>query len=93
MAGAAPYSTLAFAPAAGEEPASELRALFLQECHKRGALFGAPIYPCYRHEEADLRQTLDAVESAFELMETAHAEGDYERYLEGLPPQQVFRKH
>ena len=40
-----------------------------------------------------LRQTLDAVEAAFELMERAHAEGDYAGRLEGLPPQQVFRKH
>ena len=93
MGGAAPYSTLAFAPSAGDAPSSELRALFMQECHKRGVLFGAPIYPCFRHGEGELRQTLDAVEAAFELMERAHAEGDYAGRLEGLPPQQVFRKH
>jgi glutamate-1-semialdehyde aminotransferase len=93
LAGTPPRSELTFARGAGEEPSNELRGLFLQECHKRGALFGAPIFPSYRHGERDVRQTLTAVEAAFERMERAHAGGDYAAHLEGLAPQPVFRKH
>ncbi len=73
--------------------APELRGLWLQETHKRGVLFGGPMFPCYRHTEADVRQTLAAAEAAFALMSEAHAEGDYERHLEGAAPGTVFRSH
>jgi len=80
-----PRSSLAF-------PSDASRGLFLQECHKRGVLFGVPIFPTYRHDERDVRQTLDAVDAAFARMEVAHAEGAYEPHLEGRPPGAVFRK-
>jgi glutamate-1-semialdehyde aminotransferase len=71
----------------------ELRGLWLQETHKRGVLFGGPMFPCYRHSDADVRQTLDAAAAAFALMGEAHAAGDYARYLEGQAPGTVFRSH
>ncbi|MFL5883903.1 MAG: aminotransferase class III-fold pyridoxal phosphate-dependent enzyme [Thermoleophilaceae bacterium] len=72
----------------------EERALFLQETHKRGVLFGVPIFPTYAHTEHDVEQTVSAVEVAFELIERARESGDYERFLEGRPPGAVFqRKH
>src|SRR5262249_41576536 len=71
----------------------ELRGLWLQETHKRGVLFGGPMFPCYRHTDADVRQTLAAAEAAFALMAEAHASGDYERHLEGPAPGTVFRRH
>jgi glutamate-1-semialdehyde 2,1-aminomutase/spore coat polysaccharide biosynthesis protein SpsF len=71
----------------------ELRGLWLQETHKRGVLFGGPMFPCYRHTDADVRQTLEAAAAAFALMGEAHAAGDYERYLEGPAPGTVFRSH
>jgi glutamate-1-semialdehyde aminotransferase len=84
--GQPPRSALAFG-------SPELRGIFLQECHKRGVLFGVPIFPTYRHSEADVRQTLDAAAAAFERMEAAHASGDYAAHLEGAPPGTVFRSH
>jgi glutamate-1-semialdehyde aminotransferase len=86
LEGNPPRSSLAF-------PAPELRGIFLQECHKRGVLFGVPIFPTYRHSEADVRQTLDAAEAAFERMEEAHRTGDYAAHLEGAAPGSVFRSH
>jgi glutamate-1-semialdehyde 2,1-aminomutase/spore coat polysaccharide biosynthesis protein SpsF len=81
-----PRSSLAF-----ESP--ELRGIFLQECHKRGVLFGGPIFPTYRHDETDVRETLEAAAAAFARMEAAHAAGDYAAHLEGDPPGTVFRSH
>jgi glutamate-1-semialdehyde aminotransferase len=81
-----PRSSLAF-------PSQELRGIFLQECHKRGVLFGVPIFPTYRHSDADVAQTLAAAEAAFERMEAAHTAGDYAAHLEGEPPGTVFRSH
>ncbi len=71
----------------------ELRGLWLQETHKRGVLFGGPIFPCYRHTDEDVRQTLEAAAAAFALMGEAHASGDHDRYLEGPAPGTVFRSH
>jgi len=56
-------------------------------------LFGGPMFPCYRHTDEDVRQTLEAAAAAFALMGEAHASGDYERYLEGPAPGTVFRSH
>jgi glutamate-1-semialdehyde aminotransferase len=86
LLGNPPRSALQFGSA-------ELRGLWLQETHKRGVLFGGPMFPCYRHTDADIRQTLDAAAAAFALMAEAHASGDYERYLEGPAPGTVFRSH
>jgi hypothetical protein len=75
------------------EPSFALRGLFLQETHKRGVLFGGPIFPTYSHDDDDVRATLAAVEAAFERMETAYVSGDLESHLEGVPPGVVFRSH
>jgi glutamate-1-semialdehyde 2,1-aminomutase/spore coat polysaccharide biosynthesis protein SpsF len=86
LEGSPPRSVLAFG-------SFELRGIFLQECHKRGVLFGVPIFPAYRHSAADVRQTLDAAAAAFERMEEAHRAGDYAAHLEGRAPGTVFRSH
>lgn len=86
-------SAMTFAPDAASPPSELLRGLFLQECHTRGVLFGVPMFPTFRHDEADIAQTLDAVQAAFALMERAHVEGDLERHLAGRPPGSVFRRH
>jgi glutamate-1-semialdehyde aminotransferase len=92
LAGNPPRSSLTFATEPGGPPRDELRAIFLQETHKRGVLFGVPIFPTYSHTDADVRHTLDAVEAAFERMDAAHRSGDYAGHLEGLPPGAVFRR-
>jgi glutamate-1-semialdehyde aminotransferase len=86
-----PRSAITF----GDDPAgaSELRALFLQETHKRGVLFGVPMFPTYSHSDADIQQTLSVVEAVFDRMETAFVSGDVTSQLEGMAPGVVFRSH
>ena len=83
---------MTFALAPGGEPHELLRAIFLQETHKRGVLFGVPIFPTYAHSEQDVLHTLAAVEAAFERMDAACASGDFAAHLEGLAPGSVFRR-
>jgi glutamate-1-semialdehyde aminotransferase len=71
----------------------DLRALFLQETHKRGVLFGVPMFITYSHGNAEIERTLSVVEAAFERMDTAHLAGDVASQLEGTPPGVVFRRH
>jgi glutamate-1-semialdehyde aminotransferase len=92
LVGNPPRSAMTFALEPGGPPHDLLRAIFLQETHKRGVLFGVPIFPTYAHGAEDLRQTLDAVEAAFERMDAACASGDFDAHLEGLPPGAVFRR-
>jgi glutamate-1-semialdehyde aminotransferase len=92
LVGNPPRSAITFAAEPGAAPHDLLRAIFLQETHKRGVLFGVPIFPTYSHTDADVRTTLDAMAAAFERMAAAHAAGDYEAHLEGRPPGAVFRR-
>jgi glutamate-1-semialdehyde aminotransferase len=92
LAGNPPRSSLSFADDAGESSIT-LRALFLQECHKRGVLFGGPIFPTYSHTSDDIEQTLRTIADAFEVMDSAIASGAPEKRLEGRPPGVVFRSH
>jgi glutamate-1-semialdehyde aminotransferase len=73
--------------------ATELRALFLQECHRQGVLFGVPMFPTYSHSEADVARTLEVVAAALEEMEDAYGSGDVAGRLDGAPPGAVFRSH
>jgi glutamate-1-semialdehyde aminotransferase len=91
LVGNPPRSGLAFLHEG--TPSHELRGLFLQETHKRGILFGGPIFTTYAHTDEDIEVTLDAVEAAFERMEDAYASGDVAAHLEGAPPGEVFRRH
>jgi glutamate-1-semialdehyde aminotransferase len=92
LLGNPPRSSLAFRDAEGSE-STELRALFLQECHRRGVLFGVPIFPSYSHSEEDVARTIAVVEAAFEQIETAYIAGDVAARLEGTPPGAIFRSH
>jgi len=92
LVGNPPRSAVTFADAEGHQSA-ELRALFLQECHRRGVLFGVPMFPTYSHSVDDVAQTLSAVASAFEQMDAAHAAGDILARIDGVPPGGVFRSH
>ncbi len=92
LAGNPPRSAMTFALEPGGAPHDLLRAIFLQETHKRGVLFGVPIFPTYAHSAQDVRHTLDAVAGAFERMESACATQDFAAHLEGLPPGSVFRR-
>jgi glutamate-1-semialdehyde aminotransferase len=91
LTGSPPRSALSFTVEG--KPSAELRAIFLQETHRRGILFGVPIFISYSHSEEDVERTLTAVEAAFERMESAHQTGDYAAHLEGAVPGSVFRSH
>jgi glutamate-1-semialdehyde aminotransferase len=86
LSGNPPRSSLAF-----DGPL--LRGLFLQECHRRGVLFGGPIFTTYSHTPTDVERTLAAAEAAFALMHDGFCAGNLESLLEGAPPGFVFRSH
>jgi glutamate-1-semialdehyde aminotransferase len=58
-------------------------SLFLQETHKRGVLFGIPIFPCWKHTDEDISKTVQAVWEAFKIIK--EMKDDYVMYLEGDP--------
>ncbi|HEX3693129.1 MAG TPA: aminotransferase class III-fold pyridoxal phosphate-dependent enzyme [Solirubrobacteraceae bacterium] len=92
LVGNPPRSAIDFSDADGV-PSPMLRGVFLQECHRRGVLFGVPIFPTYSHTEDDVARTLHAVAAAFERMEKAYRAGELEAHLQGRAPGVVFRSH
>ena len=90
VGGTAPRSHFGFTPI-GDCTADELRSLFLQECVKRGILFGVPIFMSYSHREADVAKTLGVLEEALAVVAAAVAHGTVRTQLEGLPVEPVFR--
>jgi glutamate-1-semialdehyde aminotransferase len=92
LTGNPPRSGLIFRDGQGN-PSSLLRGLFLQECHRRGALFGGPIFTTYSHSAADIAITLEATHAAFARMDSAYRGGDLDAHLDGRPPGVVFRTY
>jgi glutamate-1-semialdehyde 2,1-aminomutase/spore coat polysaccharide biosynthesis protein SpsF len=90
LVGAAPRTALAFADQDGHT-ANEVRSLFLQECVKRGVLFGVPIFMSYAHHAADVADTLAAAREALDVVATALRTGTLAERLEGPPADTVFR--
>jgi glutamate-1-semialdehyde aminotransferase/spore coat polysaccharide biosynthesis protein SpsF (cytidylyltransferase family) len=90
VGGAAPRSHFTFTARDGFEP-HEIRSLFLQECVKRGVLFGVPIFMSFSHREDDVAETLAAVEAALAVVADGLRRGDLRARLEGPPVEPVFR--
>jgi glutamate-1-semialdehyde aminotransferase len=90
VGGAAPRSHFVFADQAGFT-AAEVRSLFLQECIKRGVLFGVPIFMSWAHQEADVAETLVAAEEALAVVAAGLRAGRVRELLEGEPVEAVFR--
>jgi glutamate-1-semialdehyde aminotransferase len=82
VGGAAPRTHFIFA-AAGGYGADEIRSLFLQECVRRGVLFGVPIFMSYSHHEAEIALTLAVLGEALEVTATAVRTGTLHDRLEG----------
>lgn len=73
------------------QPSQALRSLLIQELVRRGVL--APSFVVsYSHEDADIDQTIEAVDGALAIYLRALSDG-VERYLVGRPSQVVFRKY
>ena len=70
-----------------------MRSLFIQETVKRGILFGVPLFISPSHSYDDLKNTISAVEEAMVVVDKATMEKDFEKYMEGEPIQEVFRRH
>ncbi len=90
LVGAPPRSALVFGDQGGHG-ATEVRSLFLQECVKRGVLFGVPIFMSYSHFPADIADTLAVVDEALAVVATALRAGTVVQCLEGAPADTVFR--
>jgi glutamate-1-semialdehyde aminotransferase len=90
VGGAAPRSHFVFADQGGFT-AAEVRSLFLQECVKRGVLFGVPVFMSWSHQEADIRETLEVAGEALAVVAAALATGRVRERLEGAPVEPVFR--
>jgi len=73
------------------EPDAAMRTLFVQEMVRRGVLMPA-IVISQAHGEAELAQTLDALDGAFAIYARALGEG-VGKYLQGDPVKPVFRKY
>jgi glutamate-1-semialdehyde 2,1-aminomutase len=70
-------------------PSSAHKALFWQECVKRGVLFGYSNFTMVEHTQADLNKTIDAMEQASKMVKDNWV--NPQLVLEGPLPVEVFR--
>jgi hypothetical protein len=75
------------------EPDTLLRRSFvMQECVKRGLLYFCNHLPCFAHNEAEIRFTLDVFEEVISLVAAAYQANNFADRMEGLPVEPIFRK-
>jgi glutamate-1-semialdehyde 2,1-aminomutase len=73
------------------EPSQAYRTLFLQEIIRRGVQ-GPSFVISYAHKEADVDETIEAVDGALEIYARALEDG-VERHLVGRPSEPVYRTY
>jgi glutamate-1-semialdehyde 2,1-aminomutase len=73
------------------KPSQPLRTLFLQETIKRGVIMPSLVVS-YSHTDADIDQTIEAIDGAMEIYRRALNDGA-EKYLVGRPSQPVYRTY
>ena len=73
------------------KPSQAYRSLFLQETIKRGVIMPSLVV-CYSHTDADIDETIEAIDGALEVYARALEDG-VERYLTGRPSQMVYRRY
>ena len=69
----------------------DVKSLFLQETHKRGVLFGGPVFPTLSHSDKDIAHTLEASADAMRIVKKAVDERNIDKYMEGKKLTVVFR--
>ncbi|MGD2131285.1 MAG: glutamate-1-semialdehyde 2,1-aminomutase [Maricaulaceae bacterium] len=74
------------------KPSQAYRSLFLQETIKRGVLVTA-LTVSYSHTDADIDQTIEAIDGALGVYAQALDAGDTEGFLVGRPSRIVNRKY
>lgn len=72
-------------------PSQAFRSLFLQETIRRGVVMPSLVVS-YAHTDADIDQTVDAIDGALAIYAKALG-GGVENYLVGRPSQIVYRKY
>lgn len=71
------------------QPSQEFRTLFLQETIKRGVVIPSLVVS-YSHSDADIDETIDAIDGALEVYAAALSDG-VEKFLVGPPSIPVYR--
>jgi glutamate-1-semialdehyde aminotransferase len=90
VGGAPPRSHVAFA-AQGDVPADAVRSLWLQECVRRGILFGVPIFMSFGHTAEDVDRTLTVFAEALGVVTGAVRDGSVLARLDGPPVEPIAR--
>ncbi len=73
------------------KPSQAFRTLFLQETIKRGVIMPSLVV-CYSHTDADIDQTLEAIDGAMGVYARALNDG-VEKHLVGRPSDPVYRTY
>ncbi len=73
-------------------PSQEFRTLFLQETIKRGLIIPSLVV-CYSHTDADIDQTIAAIDGAMGVYKRALDAGSVEGLLVGRPSDPVYRTY
>jgi glutamate-1-semialdehyde aminotransferase len=90
VGGFPPRSHFTYGPV-GPYTADEIRSLFLQECVRRGVLFGVPVFMSWSHRTEDVDGTHRVLEEALAVVAHALRTGTVRESLEGLPVEPIFR--
>jgi glutamate-1-semialdehyde-2,1-aminomutase len=75
----------------GTAIATDIRALFLQECIRRGILFGNVVFIGAAHKDEDISRTLEVAETAMKTVRSGIEEGDLNSRIAGAVPADIFR--
>ena len=75
-----------------KKPSLLLKALYFQECAKRGILFGNAQFVSYSHGDAEIEKTIAVAVEALKIVSQAVCSGRPEEWYEGRMPQEIFRK-
>ena len=89
--GLPPRSVLTFTDRRGQESLA-MKSLFQQEVMRRGILNTGGFNLCFRHSDADVERTLEAVRAALTMLADALAADEVEARLHGPVIQPVFRR-
>lgn len=74
------------------KPSQLLKAIFWQECIRRGVLFGNAQFISFSHSDADIEKTIQATNVALEYLKKAVDSGAPEKFYDGHIPGEIFRK-
>jgi glutamate-1-semialdehyde 2,1-aminomutase/spore coat polysaccharide biosynthesis protein SpsF len=74
------------------QPSLLLKAIYWQECIKRGILFGNAQFISFSHTDSDINWTIEVAHEALDVVKRAVESGRPEEFYEGIMPAEIFRK-